>query len=35
MRRKGKGILSDHKIELVKKYLRGQGSQDSIAREYV
>jgi len=32
--RHGKGISSGSKIEAVEKYLQGQGSLDSIAREY-
>jgi len=32
--RYGKGISSRSKIEAVEKYLRGQGSQSGIAREY-
>lgn len=34
MGRKGKGILYEQKLEAVEKYLHGQGSQQSIAREY-
>ena len=34
MGRRGKGISSNEKIEAVEKYLRGHGSQASIAREY-
>lgn len=31
---RGKGISSIKKIEAVEKYIRGEGSQESIAREY-
>lgn len=34
MSRKGKGISYELKLEAVEKYLRGQGSLRSIAREY-